>query len=88
VKALMVIFGSVFLAELGDKTQMATMLYATDKSIRPFHVFAAASGALVLSTLLAVLFGDSITRFIPVKTLKLLAGIVFIAVGVWSIVRQ
>lgn len=88
MKPLMLIFGSVFLAELGDKTQIATMLYATDRSVRPIHVFAAASGALVVSTLLAVLFGESITRFVPVRTLKLAAGFAFIAVGIWSIVRQ
>ena len=88
MKPLLLIFGSVFLAELGDKTQIATMLYATDRSVRPIHVFAAASGALVVSTLLAVLFGESITRVVPVRTLKLAAGLAFIAVGIWSIIRQ
>jgi putative Ca2+/H+ antiporter (TMEM165/GDT1 family) len=88
LKPLLIIFGSVFLAELGDKTQIATMLYATDKSVRPVYVFAAAAGALVLSTLLAVVFGENITKFIPLKTLKLVAGMAFIAVGIWSIVRQ
>ncbi len=85
MKTLFVIFGSVFLAELGDKTQMATMLYATDKSIRPLYVFIAASGALVVSTLLAVVFGETITRFVSEKTLKLLAEMAFIAVGIWTI---
>jgi putative Ca2+/H+ antiporter (TMEM165/GDT1 family) len=85
VKTLFVIFGSVLLAELGDKTQMATMLYATDKSVSPLYIFAAASSALVLSTLLAVLFGSFITRFVPPATLKLIAGIAFIGVGIWTI---
>jgi len=85
VKTLLVIFGSVLLAELGDKTQMATMLYATDKSIPPLYVFAAASSALVVSTLLAVVFGSFITRIIPPATLKLLAGLAFIGVGIWTI---
>src|SRR5437016_5964651 len=85
VKTVLVIFGSVLLAELGDKTQMATMLYATDKSVRPLTVFAASSAALLVSTLLAVLFGSTITRYIPATTLKLIAGIAFIAVGIWTI---
>ena len=85
MKTLLVIFGSVLLAELGDKTQMATMLYATDKSIPPLYVFAAASSALVVSTLLAVVFGSFITRIIPPATLKLLAGLAFIGVGIWTI---
>jgi putative Ca2+/H+ antiporter (TMEM165/GDT1 family) len=88
VKTLLIIFGSVFLAELGDKTQIATMLYATDKSIRPFNVFIAAASALVFSTLLAVIFGETITRFIPARTLKMLAGIAFIAVGIWTLVAN
>ncbi len=85
MKMLLVIFGSVLLAELGDKTQLATMLYATDKSIRPLHVFLAAAAALIVSTFLAVVFGEAVTRVLPERTLKLIAGIGFIAVGIWTI---
>ena len=88
MKTLLVIFGSVLIAELGDKTQLATMLYATDKSVRPISVFIAASSALVVSTLLAVVFGSTITRFLPETTLKLIAGIAFIAVGIWTILSR
>ena len=88
MKTLFVIFGSVLLAELGDKTQMATMLYATDQSVRPMAVFVAASSALVVSTLLAVVFGSFITRFVPPSTLKLIAGLAFIVVGVWTILSR
>ena len=88
MKPLLLIFGSVFLAELGDKTQIATMLYATDQTVRPLLVFVAAASALVVSTFLAVLFGSTITRFIPTTTLKLIAGLAFIAVGVWTIVSR
>jgi putative Ca2+/H+ antiporter (TMEM165/GDT1 family) len=88
VKTLAVIFGSVFLAELGDKTQLATMLYATEKSVRPLHVFIAASSALVFSTLLAVVFGEMVTRVVPAKTLKSIAGLVFVGVGLWTILRN
>ena len=88
VKTLALIFGSVFLAELGDKTQMATMLYATEKSVRPIHVFIAASAALVFSTLLAVVFGEMVTRVVPARTLKIVAGLVFVAVGIWTILKN
>ena len=88
MKTLFLIFGSVLLAELGDKTQMATMLYATDQSVRPVSVFIAASSALVVSTFLAVIFGSVITRFIPTTTLKLVAGIAFIVVGMWTILSR
>ena len=88
MKELFVIFGSVLLAELGDKTQIATMLYATDRGIRPLSVFVAASSALVVSTLLAVLFGSTVTRFVSPMTLKLIAGIAFVGVGIWSILSR
>ena len=88
MKTLAIIFGSVLLAELGDKTQLATMLYATDKSLSPLAVFGAASAALVVSTLLAVLFGSTVTRFVPAATLKLIAGIAFISVGIWTIASR
>jgi putative Ca2+/H+ antiporter (TMEM165/GDT1 family) len=88
VKTLLIIFGSVLLAELGDKTQLATMLYATDKSTPPTLVFVAAASALVVSSLLAVLLGATVTRFVSEATLKLIAGTAFIAVGIWTIVSR
>ncbi len=88
VKTFMLMFGSVFLAELGDKTQLATMLFATEKAATPLTVFVAASSALVLSTLLAVTFGSTVTRFVPESTLKLVAGIAFIGVGIWTIATK
>lgn len=88
MKTLLVIFGSVLLAELGDKTQLATMLYATDQTVRPLSVFLAASSALVISTFFAVIFGSAITRFIPEATLKLIAGVAFIGVGIWTILSR
>jgi len=88
VKTILLIFGSVLLAELGDKTQLATMLYATDKTIQPLYVFLAAAGALVVSTFLAVMFGSTITRYMPERTLKLIAGIAFIAVGIWTVASR
>jgi putative Ca2+/H+ antiporter (TMEM165/GDT1 family) len=87
VKTL-VVFLSILVAELGDKTQLATMLYATDQSVRPFSVFIAASAALVLSSLIAVLFGGTVGRLVPAATLKLVAGIAFIAVGIWTIATR
>lgn len=88
VRKMLVIFGSVLFVELGDKTQLATLTYATDTSLRPIQVVIAASAALVVSTLLTVLFGSTITRFVPGPTLKLIAGIAFIAIGIWTIASR
>lgn len=85
VKQFAVIFLSVFIAEVGDKTQLATMLFATDSGVSKTGVFVAAAAALVLSTLVAVLAGGVVSRFVPESTLKIVAGVGFIAVGVWTL---
>ena len=85
MKSLAVIFVTVLLAELGDKTQLATLLYTTDKTFSPVLVFAAASAALVCSTGLAVFAGGAIGRVLPQSTIKLIAGIAFIAVGIYTV---
>ena len=82
------IFAAVFLAELGDKTQLATLLFATDKSLNPIQVFFAAASALVLSTGLAVLIGNQGVRYLEMVPLKLIAGIGFIAIGGWALVEH
>lgn len=86
MKQLLVIYISVFIAELGDKTQLATMLFATETTrTTKAGVFVAASAALVSTTLLAVLAGGIITRFVSESTLKIVAGIGFIIVGLWTL---
>jgi len=84
--ALWPIFVTVFLAELGDKTQLATLLFAADKDTNKVGVFVASAGALVLSSLIAVLVGSQLSAYIPPRALKLLAGIGFIGVGMWVLI--
>jgi putative Ca2+/H+ antiporter (TMEM165/GDT1 family) len=83
MKTYLVVFASVFVAELGDKTQMATLLYATDPVTGKLGVFLAAAAALVLSTALAVVIGSHAGAWISPKVLKTVAGLGFIAVGAW-----
>jgi len=82
------IFAAVFIAELGDKTQLATLLFASDRTLNPFQVFFAAALALVFSTGLAVLVGNQAARYLDMVPLKLIAGIGFIAIGCWAIVEH
>lgn len=82
------IFGAVFLAELGDKTQVATLLFATDRAQNPYLVFLAAAGALVLASALAVLAGQVAGRFLETVPLKLIAGLSFVAIGAWTIAEH
>ena len=85
MKQLLIIYMSVFLAEVGDKTQLATMLFATESRTSRAGVFVAASAALVSATLLAVLAGSVVTRFASESTLKIVAGVGFILVGIGTL---
>ncbi len=82
---LLTIFITVFLAELGDKTQLATLLFATDQKTHPMLVFAAAACALVASTAIAVALGTMAERYLAMIPLKLIAGIGFVAIGLWTL---
>jgi putative Ca2+/H+ antiporter (TMEM165/GDT1 family) len=77
------VFASVLVAELGDKTQIATLLYATDPAAAKLGVFLAAATALVLSSALAVVVGAQAGTWVSPKLLRTVAGLGFIAVGVW-----
>ena len=82
-----VVFGSVFLAELGDKTQLATMLFATDRDANKGVVFLAAAAALVLATALGVLAGSLIGNFVSERVLRWVAGVGFLAIGATTLWR-
>lgn len=87
LKTFAIVFGTVFLAELGDKTQLATLLYSADARTGRWNVFAGAALALVASTALAVLAGSLIGKHVPARYLHIAAGIGFIAIGVWTLLR-
>jgi putative Ca2+/H+ antiporter (TMEM165/GDT1 family) len=82
---LFAIFAAVFIAELGDKTQLATMLFAADKDHHPVTVFIAASGALVASTAIAVGLGAVASKYFEFLPLKAIAGVGFVVIGAWMI---
>ena len=82
---ILTIFMTVFLAELGDKTQLATLLYATDARQHPLCVFTTAAAALVSSTAVAVVLGVAAEQHLTGLPLKLIAGIGFILVGLWTV---
>ena len=79
-------FATVFLAELGDKTQLAAMT-ATARSGAVVTVFFAASAALVCATAIGVLVGGALFKLVPEYVIKYFAGVVFIGVGIWVIVK-
>lgn len=83
--AFITVFLTVFLAELGDKTQLATLIYATDADRPRWLVFTAASLALVVSSALAVALGGAAERWMTFLPLKLIAGVGFLLIGGWMV---
>jgi putative Ca2+/H+ antiporter (TMEM165/GDT1 family) len=84
----MVVFLGVFLAELGDKTQLATLFFAANPAVSKVGVFVAAAGALVVSSLLAVAIGAQLGAWLPPERLKIVAGLGFIAIGLWMLLAR
>ena len=81
------VFGTVLLAEIGDKTQLATLLYAAGSRNCKVTVFLGSALALVCASAIAVLLGLVVSRYINPKHLSWMAGLGFIAVGVWTIIK-
>lgn len=86
-KLLVTTFVTLFLAELGDKTQIVIIGFAgSGKST--WTVFWGATMALMMTSLLAVLVGAGLQKILPVKTIHLLSGFLFIIIGVLLVVRN
>lgn len=75
-------FAAVFIAELGDKTQIATLSFSTSGSSR-WAVFLGSSLALVTSSAIAVVAGEALVRVVPARVLHLAAGAVFVIIGAY-----
>ncbi|HEY2774736.1 MAG TPA: TMEM165/GDT1 family protein [Candidatus Binatia bacterium] len=86
-KLFTTVFSTVFLAELGDKTQVATLLYSSRSPDARWTVFAGASLALVLACAIGVLAGEVVAQMIDPKTVTRVAGVAFVAIGIWTFVK-
>lgn len=76
-------FGVVFLAELGDKTQLATLLLASEQPGARWAVFLGSASALVLAAGIGVLAGGLISHYVPEKALRIVASLGFIVMGLF-----
>lgn len=86
IKVLLTVFVTVFLAELGDKTQLATMLFAADKEVSKLTVFVGASLALIVASAIGVLAGGLLAELIDPKYITWVAGVGFILVGIYTLI--
>jgi putative Ca2+/H+ antiporter (TMEM165/GDT1 family) len=80
-RVLLTTFGVIFLAEMGDKTQIAAMTMAAEKK-RPWEVFIAASLALMAVSAIGVMVGNTLGQYLPLEWIKRGAGVSFIVIGV------
>jgi Ca2+/H+ antiporter, TMEM165/GDT1 family len=80
-RVVLTTFGVIFLAEMGDKTQLAAMTMAAEKK-RPWEVFIAASLALTAVSAIGVIVGSALGQYLPLEWIKRVAGAAFIVIGV------
>src|SRR2546423_7767932 len=84
----LVIVLTILVAELGDKTQIATLLFASERENPPLAVFAASASALVVASAVSAALGAFARNWLESIPLKLIAGIAFVAIGTWSIIQH
>ena len=87
LKVFFTVFAAVFIAELGDKTQLATMLFAADREVSKWTVFWGASSALIVATAIGIIAGTVLSEFINERYLNYTAGVGFILIGAFTLVR-
>jgi putative Ca2+/H+ antiporter (TMEM165/GDT1 family) len=88
LKLFSTVFVTVFIAEIADKTQVATLLYASDAQHSKISVFLGSALALVSASAIAVLAGSVLADWVNSKYLSWLAGSGFIAVGIWVLFKN
>ncbi len=87
MKTFFVVFGTVFVAELGDKTQIATFLFASQKGMNKVIVFLGAALALTTTSLIGVALGDYVAKFVSPNLMKTIGGILFIILGILMVAK-
>ncbi len=84
-KLLFTVFASIFVAEMADKTQLVTLLFAADKAVSKWVVFLGSASALVLASAIGVLAGSLLSQVISVRMMSIVAGSGFILIGIWTL---
>ena len=87
-KIFSTVFLTVFIAEIGDKTQLATMLFAAEAKGGKWIIFAGSALALTCAAGIGVLVGAQLERLVSPRTLKLVAGAGFIGIGLWTMLSR
>ena len=86
-RVLFTTFGIIFLAEIGDKTQLAAMTMAAEKK-RPCEVFLGASLALAAVSAVGIIVGTALGQYLPIDWIKRVAGAAFVIIGVLILIGK
>ncbi len=84
-KLFLTVFASIFIAEMADKTQLVTVLFAADKAVSKWVVFLGSASALVLASAIGVLAGTMLSQFVSVRMMSIVAGSGFLLIGTWTL---
>jgi putative Ca2+/H+ antiporter (TMEM165/GDT1 family) len=84
-KLFFTVFASIFVAEMADKTQLVTLLFAADKAVSKWVVFLGSASALVLASAIGVLAGTMLSHVVSVRMMSIIAGSGFILIGAWTL---
>ena len=84
-KLFLTVFASIFVAEMADKTQLVTLLFAADKAVSKWVVFLGSASALVLASAIGVLAGTILSHVINVRMMSVIAGSGFMLIGAWTL---
>lgn len=84
-KIFATVFASVFIAEMADKTQLVTMLFAADREVSKLIVFIGSASALILTSAIGVAAGALLAQVLNVKMMSIVAGAGFILIGIWTL---
>lgn len=84
-KLFATVFVAIFVAEMADKTQLVTLLFAADKEVSKWIVFAGSASALVLASAIGVLAGSLLSQLINARMMAMIAGAGFIVIGIFTL---
>ena len=84
ISILITSFSTIFLAELGDKTQLATLMLSA-QSGRPIIIFTGAALALITTSLLGVLIGQWISNNLPRQNFTVVSGLIMLSLGIYLV---
>ena len=83
-KLFFTVFGAIFIAEMADKTQLVTLLFAADKEVSKLTVFLASALALVLASAIGVAAGTLLSQVINARMMSMIAGAGFVVIGIFT----